>query len=94
MGALSADKANHLAHQVLTYLKGAKTVRLKTDDVVVLRSIKKVLAAELEQEAAIDQAVRKRLSSYSRPILEGTQEWDVMYRKAAEEEIRKQIRRP
>ncbi len=93
MGILSDDKTNHLAHVILTNLKGSKHARIEGEDVKALRTIKRVLAAELEQEAAIDQAVRKRLSSYARPIREGTQEWEVMYRKAVEEELKKRIGR-
>jgi hypothetical protein len=33
--------------------------------------------------------VRSRLQSYSRQIPEGSQEWDVLYQKTYEEELRK-----
>lgn len=92
MGVLSDDKANHLAHCILTSLKGAKQARLQGEDSKTLRTIKRVLSAELAQEVAIDQMVRKRLASYAKPIVEGSQEWDVMYRKCAEEELRKHLR--
>lgn len=88
---LSDDKVTHLSHVILDTIKRAQGVRLLGDEVKVLRTIKRVLALELEQEAAIDQAVRKKLASYSRPLVEGSQEWDVMYRKCAEEELRKQL---
>lgn len=93
MGILSDDKVNHLAHVILKCLKGCAGAHIQGDEAKALRTIKRVLASELEQEAAIDQAVRKRLASYSRPIGEGSQEWDVMYRKGVEEELKKQIRR-
>lgn len=93
MGILSDDKVNHLAHVILKCLKGSSQVQIHGDEAKALRTIKRVLASELEQEAAIDQAVRKRLASYSRPIVEGSQEWDVLYRKGVEEELKKQIRR-
>ncbi len=93
MGLLSDDKSNHLSHVILKCLKSSKGATLHGDETKTLRAIKRVLAAELEQEAAIDQLVRKRLASYSRPIVEGSQEWDVMYRKCVEEELKKQIRR-
>ena len=88
---LNDDKVTHLSHVILDTIKRAQGVRLLGDEVKVLRTIKRVLALELEQEAAIDQAVRKKLASYSRPLVEGSQEWDVMYRKCAEEELRKQL---
>ena len=91
MPILSDDKVTHLSHVILETIKRAEGVTLRGDEVKALRTIKRVLASELEQEAAVDQAVRKRLASYSRPIVEGSQEWDVMYRKCVEEELRKRI---
>lgn len=93
MGILSDDKVNHLSHLILNSLKGSSAAKIQGDEAKALRTIKRVMASELEQEAAIDQAVRKRLASYSRPIVEGSQEWDVMYRKCVEEELKRQIRR-
>ena len=66
-------------------------VKLAGDETAALREIKRVLAAELAQEEAVDRAVRTRLASYSRPIVEGSQEWDVLYRKTFEEESRKRV---
>jgi hypothetical protein len=48
-----------------------------------------VLASELAQEEAIDRKVKEKLASYSRGIVEGSAEWEVLYRKTFEEETRK-----
>jgi hypothetical protein len=50
------------------------------------------LAVELTQEERLDQAVRAKLRSYSRPLVEGSAEWEVLYRKTFEEELRKQAK--
>ncbi len=86
---LSDEKVSHLSHVILTALKSSPLARLKGDEVQALREIKRVLAAELAQEDAVDHAVRARLASYSKRIVEGSQEWDVLYRKTFEEETRK-----
>ncbi len=54
-----------------------------------LREIKRVLAGELKAEEEADMVVRRRLASYSKPLAEGTTEWETLYRKAFEEEMRK-----
>jgi hypothetical protein len=59
------------------------------DQTHALREIKKVIAEHVKAEAELDQQVRRRLASYSRPIPEGSQEWDVLYQKTFEEELRK-----
>jgi hypothetical protein len=86
---LSDDKVSHLSHVILRTLKTSSSARLKAEETQVLREIKRVLAAELLEEEGIDKSVRTRLASYSRPIAEGSPEWDVLYRKTYEEELRK-----
>ncbi len=85
---LTEDKVSHLSHVILTAIKKASGVRLKRNDELVLKEIKKVLADELEQEQHIDRTVRTKLASYSRGLVEGSAEWDVLYRKTFEEETR------
>lgn len=86
---LSDDKVSHLSHVILDHLKSSPSVRLTGEETRALREIKRVLAAELAQEEEVDRLVRKRLASYSRPIPEGSPEWEVLYRKTMEEERRK-----
>lgn len=89
---LTEDKVSHLSHVILTTIKKAPGVRLKRSDEQVLKEIKKVLADELAQEQRIDRAVRAKLASYSRGLVEGSAEWDVLYRKTFEEETRRQVK--
>ena len=89
---LTEDKISHLSHVILTTIKKAGGARVKNDDERVLKEIKRVLAVELVQEQEIDRKVRAKLASYSRGIVEGSAEWDVLYRKTFEEETRKQTK--
>jgi len=91
---LSDDKASHLSHVILGTLKKSSLCRLKEDDGKVLREVKRVIASELALEADIDRKVRAKLSSYSRSIVEGSPEWDVLYKKTFEEEQRKRQSKP
>lgn len=91
---LSDDKASHLSHVILGAFKKSSLCRLKEDEGKILREIKRVLASELALEAEIDRKVRAKLASYSRPIAEGSAEWEVLYRKTFDEEQRKQRTKP
>jgi len=86
---LSEDKVSHLSHVILQVVKKSSLASPKGDDARMLKDIKRVLAAELTQEEGIDRKVRAKLASYSRGIIEGSSEWDVLYRKTFEEEMRK-----
>ncbi|MGH7164064.1 MAG: DUF507 family protein [Nitrospiraceae bacterium] len=86
---LTDDKVTHLSHMLLDCLKTTSVARLRGDETQVLRGIKRVLAWELQQGEETDRVVRARLASYSRQIVEGSPEWEVLYRKTFEEERRK-----
>ena len=86
---LSEDKVSHLSHVILQVVKTSPLVTMQVDEGRVLKEIKRVLASELAQEEQIDRTVKARLASYSRGIIEGSPEWDVLYRKTFEEETRK-----
>ena len=86
---LSEDKVSHLSLVILGSIKLSPLLDVKSDDGRILKDIKRVLAGELAQEEDIDRKVRTKLSSYSRGIIEGSPEWDVLYRKTFEEELRK-----
>jgi hypothetical protein len=89
---LSEDKVSHLSHVILAAVKKSPLVQVKSEDARILKEIKRVLASELAQEQEIDRKVRAKLGSYSRGIIEGSPEWDVLYRKTFEEESRKQAK--
>ena len=89
---LSEDKVSHLSHVILQAVKKSPLVEVKNDDGRILKDIKRVLASELAQEEEIDRKVRSKLGSYSRGIVEGSPEWEVLYRKTFEEETRKHIK--
>jgi len=86
---LSEEKVSHLSHLILNHLKNPANASLKVEDVMVLREIKRVLTTELKVEDEVDTVVRRRLASYSKPLAEGSAEWETLYRKAFEEEMRK-----
>src|SRR5207247_4996615 len=52
----------------------------------------RALTDESKLEDSIDGEVRKILGSYSRPMPEGSREWEVLYQKTREEVFRKRFR--
>ena len=86
---LSDDKQTHLSHTILQFLQKHRDATLKSESTVVLKEIKKVLNEQVKIEQEIHLAIRKKLESYSRTIPEGSQEWEVLYRKTHTEELRK-----
>lgn len=89
---LSDDKISHLAHLILNSLNQDQRAKLLGDEDKVLREIKRIIIDEVKAEEEIDLAVRNKLSSYSRPIYEGSPEWEVLYQKFLLEELKKRMR--
>ena len=86
---LSEDRISHLSHTILdTILKQGVVEPLQPED-RLLREIKRTITAELQYEDEADAAARRTIQSLSRRVPEGSREWDVLYRKYVEEELRR-----
>ena len=83
---LSDEKISHTSHVLLRGLLENKLITLKVDDSEVRREIKKAIVNQLRIGEDIDAAVTKKLLSFSRKLVEGSPEWEVLYRKFYEEE--------
>jgi hypothetical protein len=80
---------NKLAHVVTDALADMEQVDFIEDRNTVRLEVRKVLEELLTQEAKIDAAARQKIESQKRTILEGSQEWDILYRKYYNEEVKK-----
>jgi uncharacterized protein len=89
--SLSRPKINALSQLIVKALQKSGAVTfLKAENDVRLQIVK-TLTDELKIEEIIDAEVRRKLASYSRKIVEGNREWDVMYQKLYEEETKKRL---
>ncbi|MCL5063159.1 MAG: DUF507 family protein [Nitrospirae bacterium] len=90
---LSDDKITHMTHVVLKGLMDKGLITLKEDDGLLRREIKRTIINELKIGEDIDEAVRRKLQSFSKKLVDGSPEWEVLYRKFYEEEEVKRGRR-
>jgi len=86
---LSDDRISHLSHVLFRAVIELDEVDFMAEDNDVRLEIKKTIIDCLRQFEGIEEKIRETLSSYSRKILEGSREWDVMWSKAYDEEVRK-----
>jgi hypothetical protein len=86
---ISPDKLNKLAHTVADTVAEIDEVGFLEDRNTIRQEARKVLTALLTQEAGIDEAARKKIESQRKIILEGSQEWEILYRKYYNDEVRK-----
>jgi hypothetical protein len=86
---LSRDKINRLAHTVADTLAELDQVEFVEDRNTIRMEARRILEELLAEEAKIDVAARQKIENQKRTITEGTQEWDILYRKYYNEEVKK-----
>jgi hypothetical protein len=86
---VSRDKVNKVAHVVTDALADLDAVEFVEDRNTLRLEVRKILEELLNQEEKIDQSARQKIESQKRTILEGSQEWDILYRKYYSEEVKK-----
>jgi len=86
---ISREKINKLAHAVADTLAETDSVDFIEDRNTIRQETRRVLELLMAEEAKIDAAARHKIESQRRTILEGSQEWDILYRKYYNEEVKK-----
>jgi hypothetical protein len=86
---LTDDKVNKLAHTVADALAEIDEVDFLEDRNTIRQEARKALTKLLLEEVKIDAAARQKIASQQRIIPEGSQEWDILYRKYYNDEVKK-----
>jgi hypothetical protein len=84
---LSREKVLHISHLILGHLDRDDGVEYFDEPQEIRQTIVKIIMDEMRNDEAIDALVRRKLESQKRGIVEGSDEWDVLYRKYYEEEV-------
>lgn len=83
---LSDEKILHLSHIILKGLIGKELIEVTAEEGKIRAEIKKTIISELKIGEEIGSAVRKKLQSFSRKLVEGSPEWEILYKKFFREE--------
>ena len=86
---ISREKVNKLAHAVADTLAEMESVDFIEDRNTIRLEARRILEGLMAEEAKIDAAARQKIESQRRTILEGSQEWDILYRKYYNDEVKK-----
>ena len=86
---ISRDKLNKLAHTVADTLAELDEVNFREDRNTIRQEARKALEKLLTEELRIDTAARQKIASQRKIILEGSQEWDILYRKYYNDEVKR-----
>jgi len=86
---LSREKIVRISHQITDVLVSSDDVEFVEDRDTIRQQVVQIVSATLRDEEKADAEVRKRITSQKKEILEGSEEWDVLYRKYYADELRR-----
>ena len=86
---LSRDKVSRLTKSVFESLREFEQLIFVEDPQTIRLEIRAALEHLLNEEESLDKAARQKIESQKRTIVEGTQEWDILYRKYYADEVKK-----
>jgi len=86
---LSREKVLVLSHLILDYINEDDGIEYFVETQELRQEILRLIEGEMKADEAIDALVRRKIESQKRTIVEGSDEWDVLYRKYYEEETAK-----
>ena len=86
---ISRDKVNKLAHTVADTLAEIPECDFLEDRNTIRQEARKALEKLLTDEMKLDQGARQKIASQRKIIVEGSQEWDILYRKYYNDEVKK-----
>ena len=89
---LSREKMMQLSHVAIAYLKEEPMVEFFAEPNDIRADIFKFIENEGKIDEAIDLLVRQKIETQKRGIPEGSEEWDILYRKYFEEEAARRRR--
>jgi len=86
---LSREKIVRLSHAITDVLVASDDVQFIEDRDTIRQEVVQILQAMLKDEEQVDAEVRRKIGSQKKEILEGSEEWDILYRKYYNEELKR-----
>jgi len=86
---LSHERCVHLSHLFVNALEDEESVEFLRDPNDVRLKMLQILESELLKEDELEEAIRRKIASQKRDVPEGSPEWDLLFRKYYEEELKK-----
>ena len=86
---MSREKILQLSHQIMSAIDALDEVEIFEERNVIRQEIVKILNDLQMEEQKMEATVRQRITSQKRVIPEGSDEWDILYKKYYYDELRK-----
>ena len=86
---LSHERCVHLSHLVINLLEDDDQVEFLRDANDIRLKVLQILEGEMTRQDEVEEGIRRRIATQRRDIPEGSAEWEVLFRKYYEDEMKK-----
>jgi hypothetical protein len=86
---LSHERCVHLSHQVINFFEDDDRVEFLSDLNDIRVKILQILEGEMVRQEEMEEAIRKKILTQRRDIPEGSAEYEILFRKYYEDEMKK-----
>ena len=86
---LSREKTVRVSHRIINLLVSVEDVDFVEDRDTIRQEIVTILQELLKQEEQVDAEARAKIASQKKEILEGSEEWDILYRRYYAESLKR-----
>jgi len=86
---LTHEKLIQLSHRLVDAIVALDEVEIFEEPNTIRQEIVKILTGLMHDQEKIDETVKSRIVSQKRTIPEGSGEWEILYRKYYNDELRK-----
>lgn len=83
------ERMNQVAHKIKDMIMSDPTVEIYEEPSMIRNRIRNILMDAVKEEEEIDKEVRERIRSYSKRIVEGTPEWNHLYRRIYDDALKR-----
>ncbi|HIP42453.1 MAG TPA: DUF507 family protein [Aquifex aeolicus] len=83
------ERLNQIINRIMNLIMEDESIEIYEDPPVIRRRIREIVLGALKIEEEIEREVRRRIKKYSGDILEGSPEWNILWRRIYEDELKK-----
>jgi len=86
---LSHERCVHLSHQVINLLEDDDQVEFLRDPNDIRLKVLQILEGEMARQDELEEGIRRRIATQRRDLPEGSAEWEILFRKYYDDEMKK-----
>jgi uncharacterized protein len=86
---MSYEKIVQISHRIMGAIEALDEIEIFEEPNTIRQETVKILTDLMHEEEKIDEIIKARIASQKRTIAEGTGEWEILYKKYYNDELRK-----